>query len=151
MRERSLILFMALLLAACGSDSPAGPNAGGNGNMSARIDGESWSSVMEQVSFSAGAIIVAGADGAGRAIGMGWREEGVGSYTIGPGELANANFTSGAALWNASAQQGSGTVVVTARSPNRVAGTFSFTLEPVPNTDATGTRSVTQGTFDLTF
>lgn len=151
MHNRTATFFMALLVAAgCGSDDPAGLDTGA-GNMSARIDGEAWSSAMEQVAFSANVIAVAGSDAAGRALGMAWVDEGAGTYTIEPGEVANANYSAGSALWIANAHQGIGTVVVTTRSPGRVTGTFTFTLEPVPNTAATGTRSVTQGVFDVTY
>lgn len=151
MRNRTATLFMALLFGAgCGSGDPAGLNTDG-GNMSARIDGEAWSSVMAQVAVSANVIAVAGSDVAGRAMGMAWLDEGTGTYTIEPGEVANANFSTGGAVWVANAHQGGGTVVVTARSPGRIAGTFSFTLDPVPNTAAAGTRSVTQGVFDVRY
>jgi hypothetical protein len=149
-RFTALALGLILLATGCGSDNPAGP-LGGTGNMSARVDGDNWVSVMEHAVVSGNLIAVAGSDAAARALGIAWADEGIGSYVIGPGTNANGNFSVGSALWTAGAHQGGGTINVTARTESRVAGNFTLTLEPVPNTDATGTRTVTQGTFDVSF
>ena len=65
----------------------------------------------------------------------------------GPGGLGDNNLNT----WSASSAQGSGSIVVTTLTPTRVVGTFSFVLQPDVATGASGTRTVTEGRFDLTY
>jgi hypothetical protein len=150
------VMSLLLFVAGCGgSDNPAGPNdpaGGGSGPMSARIDGAQWNAQMAfAVGSASGSVIaVSGADITGRAVGVAWLDEGLGTYTIGPTTPANGVLNEGTGSWTTTGQ-GSGTIVVTTRTPTRVAGTFTLTVGAIPNTTATGTRNITNGVFNVAF
>lgn len=76
---------------------------------------------------------------------------GTGSYVLGPASAANAMLLIGnpAAGWQAGVGIGSGTITITTLTSTRAVGTFLFMLAAVPGTGATGTRSVTEGSFDV--
>jgi hypothetical protein len=156
-RHLAALLMLTLAGTACGgSDGPAGPGGLGgpnNGTFTARIDNTSWAATI---------ILPAYTDIAGGASGIGagsptftvsWAHidnQQPGTYTIGQSIGFNASVTQGSAMWAANAQQGSGTLSITTRTPNRVAGTFSFTMPPAPGSSATGTKQITNGQFDVT-
>lgn len=160
MRRRLAALLMLALAAACGSDGPAGPGDGGkltNGFFRATVSGSSFNAlaanVLEASTGTGGTILSIGAGGANNtAMGMAWIDEGVGTYTINQSLGANATYTQpGGQGWLASAgSAGSGSITITLRTANRVAGTFNFVLVPVGGS-ATGTLAITNGSFDLTF
>jgi len=75
----------------------------------------------------------------------------VGTTNIGATSPTNALYTVGPALWVASVVGGSGSVTITALTANSVTGTFSLVLIPQSGTTATGNRTVTNGSFSLTF
>src|SRR5690606_39515449 len=147
-------LLLALALTACGKDATE-PGVQGNGDarMSARIDGQTWSASLALAAggSQAGAVVaVSGSDQAQRTIAFAFVSAGTGTYEIGPGAPTNALFSQGSAQWQAAGGQGSGTITVTTLTAERIAGTFEFTAEPAGG-GATGTRVVTQGTFDVEF
>ena len=78
---------------------------------------------------------------------------GTGTYTLGPLNPANAQMQVGspAAGWQAGVGIGSGTITLTTLTNTTAAGTFSFTLAAVPGSGATGTKSITEGSFNVTF
>jgi hypothetical protein len=158
--QRLFAAAIVLLAVGCGSkNSPTSPPppAGSAGSMSARIDGVPWSSRFITVSPQ-GAITALGADGSPSLLMIG--ESALGTYRIAPGQLP---------LWTAILYQsvpggptwlaglfnvGSGSVEITTASATRLAGTFSFVLHPPPpgipfGTGAIGTKTVTEGTFDV--
>lgn len=53
--------------------------------------------------------------------------------------------------WSSTADGAAGTVIVTSVTASRCAGSFSFTIPPIPGTDATDPISVTDGFFDVGF
>lgn len=144
------ILVVLVAIAACGSDDPAGPSGAA---MSARIDGVAWASDQGAQSLrQSGVISLAGTGSGNITLAFAWFDEGTGTYTIGTDVGVNANLTVGATGgWLATTTLGSGSIVVTNVTDSRVAGTFSFTLEPVSSTGATGTRTITNGSFDVAF
>jgi hypothetical protein len=152
------VLLVLAFVVGCGSDSPAGPGGPGgpaNGSMTAQIDGTGWSATVitpaMAASGSGGASVISGGSPAG-AIAFAWFDEGPGTYTIPTsiGFNGNMNVASGA-TWSASHAQGSGTLVVTTRTANRIVGTFQFVMHPAPNSGVTGTRTISSGAFDITF
>lgn len=148
MRIATVGLCILLLAAAgCGSDSPAGPGSG-DGDLSARIDGQQWMATQVFAQASQGAIAVSGGRGQ-EVLSFAWIDEGTGTYTIGSAVGTNGNFTTPNAGWLAVTTLGSGSIVVTTRTADRVAGTFSFTLVPAQGTQATGERVITNGVFDV--
>ncbi len=153
MRTRSaLAVPVAILLAACGSDGPTGPAPLANGTYSARIDGGEFNAMSAAVIGGAGGLYsLGGGNAAGQTIGFAWLDVGPGTYVIGGAATTIASHTHSGQTWSASTAQGSGSIVVTTSTSTRVAGTFSFVLPPDAASGATGTRTITQGVFDLTY
>jgi len=159
---RAKTLFCAMLLVAglaCGGDSTTGP--GGNNNnlanlpLSAVINGVQWGSPVPSVSYNSNNSIlaIAGVDLAITAsISFGVRAQVPGVYS-----LAYQNPVGGSAIitmggkgWGTAFQGGTGTLTITALTTHRVTGTFTFTAAPASG-GATGTVTVTNGKFDITY
>lgn len=152
---RILKLAAAACLAlsmACGSSNPTGPGNPTltNGTFTATVNGSSFSAISATVVATGQITSIGTANAAGQGLGFAWIEGGVGTYTFSATNPANANFSQGGATWTAGASGGSGTITITTRTANRVAGSFSFQLNPVTNSGATGNRTVS-GNFDLTY
>jgi hypothetical protein len=150
----SCALALAATLVGCGSDSSTGPgdDLPTNGSMSARIDGTQWTAnVGIHAVRATGAIGFAGSDGQ-TLVSLGVAG-GVGVHAIGGVTGANGTVTTSDSQrsWSAVSNKGSGTITITTLTEERVAGTFSFTAPPVETTDASGTRVVTEGVFDIRF
>ena len=143
---RAIVLLLAVGLAACGSDNPVGP--GGEANMSARIDGQAWSPSFATATVpptASGFAAVSGSDGT-TTIAFAFPGA-TGTYEIGTSIGANASLMIGSTAWVATTSLGSGTIVVTTLTSDRVAGTFQFNVTANGATPAT--RSVTNGQFDI--
>ena len=156
----AILLVTVLLVTGCGGDddpaSPGGGNGGGNPtgvNMSATVDGGAWQAVTANAINNSGIIAVGSSNVNGdTGIGFGFQDNGTGTYTIGPGQITNANITSvSGSSWSANGGTGSGSIVVTTLTADRIAGTFQFTAERLIGTGTPATRVVTNGTFDLEF
>ncbi|MDX2473717.1 MAG: hypothetical protein QNL91_08390 [Candidatus Krumholzibacteria bacterium] len=158
-RQISVLMTMLLLglltLGGCGSDDdPADPGGGGGGGIggtvTATVNGESFSAAVVQGVRNGGIIGVGSSNvGAELAIGFGWLDTGEPSYTISVGSAANGTvIKAGGGTWQASGDQGSGTIFVETLTATRVAGTFSFTAVVVGTTGSPATMNVTNGTFD---
>jgi len=156
MRSLVTLTAVAVLFGGCGTD-PISPDNGDtplvNGSMSAKVDGDSWvANSALTVAYTGGILAFAGSDASMLTIGMGFIPTGPGTYSIGPSEPTNANLSEGTVhSWAASSSMGSGSVTLTSFTENSASGTFSFTVEPVTTTGATGSRLVTEGMFDVTF
>ncbi len=131
---------------------------GGRGSMSAKIDGGSWNSVsISTATYSNGTLSFGGVDNitSPRVLAIAVRAGEAGTFRIGQSASdanANALLTIGGSVWQAvSVAGGSGTIVITSLTTTGASGTFSFTLNAVPQTSATGTKTVTDGTFNVTF
>ena len=152
-----------------GSNPPPGtspsctvPGTPATGTMTATIDGVAWRAVCVAVSLTVqGVISIAGGEPTtpttGTTIGFA-APRSVGSTSIGPLSPTNALLTvGGGSLWQSALNNGSGTVTFTtltttnAAGANNAVGTFSFTMTPQSGTTATGTKVVTNGTFNVTF
>lgn len=152
MRKRfAVAVSFAMLLAACGSNEPTGPAPLANGTYRAKIDGADFNATSAAVIGGAGGLYsLGGGNASGRTVGFAWIDAGPGTYVIGTGATVGTHTYQGQ-TWSASSAQGSGSIVVTTSTSTRVAGTFSFVLQPDVASGATGTRTVTQGVFDLTY
>jgi hypothetical protein len=148
-----LVAVLLLVLAGCGKDrDPTGPNQPGgavNGTMTATIDGTPWSATIITPGITGGISAIGGSDGT-RTMAFAWVEGGTGTYQVGSSVGFNANLTIAGGTWVANATGGTGTLVVTSRTANRIVGTFNFTMNASAG-GATGTRNVTQGAFNITF
>jgi hypothetical protein len=127
---------------------------GGKGSISARVDGSAWTSTVTAAQYSNGSLIISGADTSSptRAFGLGVTAGAPGTYqaTL-PSPAASASWTVGSATWQASLVGGSGSVTITSLTSTGASGTFSFSLVPIPGTSASGNKTVTDGTFNVTF
>ena len=158
MRTLMRVATPVLLLAAigCGGDN-TGPNGQTNGDMTAKIDGASFTSVTTLAQRNAGGnagtiIAVSGADSHGTGLGFAFVDAGVGSYPIGGLTATNATVLDATGkVWTAGATGGSGTLTITALDATHVAGTFAYSAVASAGTGATGTKAVTEGVFDVTF
>jgi len=106
------------------------------------------------ITTSGGGISALGSGSPTVSIAFAWQDQlTTGTWTIGGSGQSvgfNANMTQGNQQWVAGIQGGSGTMTITTRTANRVAGTFSFTM--VPSGGGTGSpRQVTNGQFNVTF
>ena len=155
-----VLILVLFLVAGCGGDddNPADPGGGNGGGtngvkMSATVDGSAWQAVTAYALNNGGIVAVGSSNENGETgIGFGFQDNGTGTYTIGPGLIPNANITSlGGTSWSASSSNGSGTIVVTTLTADRIAGTFEFIAERITGTGEPATRTVTNGTFDLEF
>ncbi len=150
---------LTLALFACGGDS-TGPGDGGSGSsfFKATIAGAAWSSDagVESVGVPLtlpGLYVMTGTKlGGGYTLVLSlYNIDATGTYPMGVGLTAVggsaivSNLTGG---WSTPLSGQAGTLTVTAISDSRIAGTFSFDAEPLTGS-ATGTLSVTGGSFDL--
>lgn len=160
MLDRSMLTpFVVLLtLAGCGS-SPSGPGDGGGDTspFTAQIDGTAWSGLSFTTSGNGsanGTFTLIGAATSPTQISMSLTLFNIGApgtYPLGVGSTVpggTAIVTSGVQSWWTPLSGAAGTVTVTAVSATRITGTFSFVATPFSG-GATGSRTVTQGRFDL--
>ena len=162
--SRPVLLLLLLLTAGCGgSDDPAGPDGGGGDNtFTATIDGQAWASDTNLIGVSGsasptrtGTLTLSGyQSSSGRAITLSL------SFFIGPASQplgVNVGTTPGgvgtvlvaADSWLTPLSGAAGFVTLTARTDERIAGTFHFTADALAGA-VPATRSVTAGAFDIT-
>jgi hypothetical protein len=155
-RPSAALAALLLLVAACGDD-PAAPDAG-DSRMSARIDGTAWTSDP----LPGSDVVIHALPGAyqidGRRIAGGsamtmtlYNVRGPGTYPLGVGPTGVgglAQYIEAGSGWATPLSGASGSVTVSTLSETAIAGTFSFTAEPIVG-GATGTRSATEGRFDF--
>jgi Family of unknown function (DUF6252) len=154
------LLIVALSISGCASNNgsfssgggtPTGPGSGSNA-MSAQINGVQWTASSIVASYSNGTLSITGSDNL-TTLGIGVAATGPGSVTS--GTTANLATTNQPGTWQAGPNGGSGTVTITTLittfNPRSAAGAFSFTLVPTPGSGATGTKTVANGTFNVSF
>lgn len=168
LRGRRVVMVGAALLVACGGGGSTGPdddddddnNGGGNGNprFTATVDGAPFTASAGAGSILAiqhapksGGYLVSGQSGTGTILltlnyitGPGTFPLGVDAVTV-PGGFAGITTSVGG--WTTPISGAAGTVTITALTPTRIAGTFSFTGSLTTGGD-TGTKTVTAGQFD---
>jgi hypothetical protein len=135
---------------AC-SNYDTGPS--GNGTISASIDGASWSaSSSVQASYITYALIIDGIDSQARQINLFLPNVmATGSFALDAGQPAVAEVSFGFQTWSTAMTGGTGSVTLTTLSGSHAIGTFSFTASPNAQSGATGTKVVTNGTFDIRY
>ncbi len=146
---------------ACGGSGPAAPTGGGSGLLSATINGTAWSSQPQLIQAPTpqkeGHYPLYGAQLVGNSTnGMQLNLVGIqgpGTYPLGTaGGVSGGTIAvnEGSAVWVTPISGAAGTVTITALTSTRAAGTFQFVAEPAPGSaGATGTRTVTNGKFDI--
>jgi hypothetical protein len=157
---RGSAMLLLAFVTACGDGGPTEPAGNGKGSITARVDGSAWNgSAAAIASRSTGFIAVGGTAGSQSNITFAFPADGAGTYSIPNAVGMNFNYSefSTGHVWQALAMGatlggiGSGTVTVTTLTAERVAGTFAFTAPAAANSSATGSRTVTNGVFDIRF
>ena len=157
-RVQVLALVATLTALGCGGggdddNNPTGPSSCGatNGTVTAQINGASWCATgtitvsRQQTDF----IGVAGSGFAGNTayalvIGIG-NATGDGSSLI----IGGSTTGGSAAGWGTAFSGGSGNVIITSLTSNRIVGTFAATA--VSSSGSGGNLVVTSGRFDVTY
>lgn len=167
----SALLAVVLACVSCGGeDNPAGPGDGGGGGggggggnvFTATIDGQPWKADGNLIFVTGnatptrqGALLITGSQASsGITLGLNL------AFIIGPATQplgVNAGTTPGGTVtitdspdvWMTPLNGAAGFVTITARTATRIAGTFHCTAATLPPA-AAGTRSVTDGKFDIT-
>lgn len=163
-RASSVIAALALVVvSACGGGKddnadPTGPDgntaATGDGNVRMTVNGVSWrsSKAGDHVTRN-GQFYGVGTVNPPYALVLGIGNvtgPGTFSLSLATGNGSSAIISNATGGWGTAFSGGTGTVVVTVLTANRIAGTFSF--DAVPGSGAaTGTMQVRNGSFDLTF
>ncbi|HEY4100364.1 MAG TPA: hypothetical protein VGM20_05765 [Gemmatimonadales bacterium] len=155
----ALALSALVTTAGCSSsDSTTGPGGGGgpqgNFGMSATINGQAWAAAAKpSVAVSNGIFAMAGLNltyGISMAV---VQATGPGTYSLTylntPGSSGIVASGTGGG-WDTYAPGGSGSVTFTTFTSNHVVGTFSMVAAAVSG-GATGTLTVTNGAFDVTY
>lgn len=122
--------------------------------MTANIDGQNWASsdfALQAQVGQFGVIYVQGSQFGRTMILTLYNIDQTGTYDLGMGATnvgGLAQVTDVQGTWTTPLSGQAGTVTISTLTPTRIAGTFSFDAEPFTG-GATGTRSVTQGQFDM--
>jgi hypothetical protein len=124
--------------------------------MSADINGVRWTADCFGVVLTSATIAISAVDlnGTAQILGLGTtRAIGTGTVGLPSATTGHLGFVKAGDIrsWGAQLNTGSGTVQITALTNSSVAGTFNFVMEPFSGSGATGTKTVTNGTFNLTF
>ena len=159
----------ALLLSSCGGGGNPPPGGGGSGpGFRATIDGQGWQA--ESIGSSAaavpgvpGSLVIVGAQTSGgltRGLTLTlYNIASTGTYPLGVssdvfggiGLVGEGSGSGNAQSWITDNTGAAGTITLTNLSGGRIAGTFSFIASPGHSNTVGGTRTVTDGSFDLAF
>ncbi|MCC7009738.1 MAG: hypothetical protein IT184_13095 [Acidobacteria bacterium] len=146
-------------LSGCGDgNSPTSPG-GGSATITAIVDGQAWASAAaaRAETDQAGRLTIVGSRTAGLAgdtltIVVGY-VTGPGTYPLGVNHISTsggiATFSQGTTSWNTPLSGASGSITISSLTAARVAGTFQFTA--TATAPATGTKTISSGTFDVPF
>jgi hypothetical protein len=157
------ILAAALLVARCGASttSPSSPGSCGtvstaHGTISAQLDGAAWSGTVTAIINANHIVSIAGSDGCSPAS--------VITFALLPGTFQPATFNLSDAsglnsilsigpinLWVANITGGTGKVTFTTLTTAAAIGTFQFSYVAAATSGASGTHTVTNGVFNVTF
>jgi hypothetical protein len=129
--------------------------------MTAKIDGQVWSPLTQYVTAQTvpnapgtfllqGSVILSASDALTIQITL-YNVAGTGTYALGVGPTVfggSAAVSKAVGSWGTQLTGSAGTITLTALTPTRIAGTFEFSATPLVG-PVTGTKSVTDGQFDL--
>ena len=147
--------LVLLLAAGCGGDDddPLDVNPNDNGSMTARVDGAAFTAFSVAGTFNGSVLAVSGIQiSPSQGLTIGVATTAPGTFTVGTGSSGvNGIYVSGNSSWSAAGNIGSGTVIITTLSSTRAVGSFNFVMQAQAGSGATGTRTITQGAFDVRF
>ncbi|NNF28191.1 MAG: hypothetical protein HKO53_13885 [Gemmatimonadetes bacterium] len=155
-RLLTLSCILAFGAVACSSsDSPTDPT-GASGTFTATVDGQPWNGQIEatRTGYNGFVFGVVGVDGGiGIALSVNTSDpdnQAPGTIDLTSGSVG-AEISEGGDIWYAVGSGGSGTLNLNSLDENGASGTFSFVAGPVGGSAPDGTRSITNGSFNLTF
>ncbi len=160
-------LLVAVPTAGCGGGSspsapsnpntnPGNTNPGPGGTFSGTIDGTAWSaSAGVSAQLTNNILSIGGSDNRTLFAFAVTINRGTGTYQTGVIDPQNVvtstlSVSGSPGAWASSATSGRGSVTVASFTSTTAAGTFALTLDAVPGTGATGTKTV-NGTFNVTY
>lgn len=151
LKKLMLFLFVAVLT-SCSNSSDEELGITGEGILTAKVDGQTWSSLKATVgaTVSNNVLAVQGSTSNGEYIRFNiMNYTGVGTYKTGD-NLSNANSISYGTIdpivaWVSTFNLGSGTIEITEDTATTVTGTFSFS--GINSSANNSTKTVTEGTF----
>ena len=161
--RHALALLAAISLVACGGDSGTGPNPNGSGGtITATVDGSTWAppSTLVQAAYGNNTFALGGT-----VTGTPNRQinitvsgvSGPGTFDLGPANpaaLALLTFSTGSSsvsTWTTALSPATGSITFSTLTATGAQGSFQFTGQATPGTSATGQKSVTSGSFNVTF
>jgi hypothetical protein len=160
-------ITLGVISVACGGSSSTSPSAPSAGNstpaptssgpsLSFRLDGNLVTATSVTAAFVNGIFTLGGGVPASNitfSLGLTPTATQTGSYPLGPLSGTNALLQIGNPVqgWNGGVGIGSGSVTITNFTPTSASGTFTLNLAAVPGTGATGTKVITEGSFNVTF
>jgi hypothetical protein len=156
-----------VFLSACGGSDSSGPSGGSSG-FTAKIDGQSWEALPISIAAQAiagvpGGVLLTGSQTTGavsRALTISlFNITGPGTYALGVssevfggiGQVGEGTGGGNSNSWITENTGTAGTITITKLSGGRIAGTFSYVADPGQQNTVGGTRTVTEGKFDLEF
>ena len=170
MTYRNVLVVACLsFTTACGSDSPPTsptPGSGGSGTVTAVVDGVQYTSGTSSGSVTAQNNTTSVVVGSRNAASTSFLSFILGSPSVGTVALSpvtissftffTANGDTTTASWTAAGSpgQGSGTYTIATMTAAGMSGTFAFSAPPTTGGlgyGATGTKVITNGTFNVTF
>lgn len=167
-RSVAPLLCGMLLLSACGNDKDDDNTAAGDGTVTWTHNGQTYTSTTFSSAIVDGTnkLLITGSSADMKntvSLGLqGIATKGAGTYDLRKGSVVDdlpvgaLTLTSGNtgstynSLYGPAASNGTITVTQYDKAGQKISGTFSFTAGAVPNTSATGTQAVTNGSFSFT-
>ena len=150
------LVFLALMVAtatvaACGDDGGNPPV--GAGNVSATVEGSAFTGSLAVTSSRTATVLAVGAVGSNnRQIAIFLTGvTSTGAVAVGAGSSSYAQYSDASQQWVSNLTGGSGTVNLTTLTTTHAAGTFTFTGAALATSGASGTKSVTSGSFDVSY
>jgi len=147
-----VVLISSIAFTSCKKDDDTGDPSTGNGSMTLKHAGTSWSaSLAVQAVNTNGVINVTGSDSEARqaAITL-FGVSSPGTYKIEMGAQHSGRWTEGAdpsQTYVSNGVIGTGTITITELSDTKIKGSFSFEAFNTAQTS----KSITEGAFDVTF
>lgn len=151
--QRIISLFcLAVIVIATGCGGDDNPtNTTANGSVSAKVNGSAWSATTVQATYQSSVLGIGGSQISGaenKQINISGLVAGPGTYQLGLISPINISYTEGSAANVKIFTAKSGTLKVDQISASGAKGSFSVEAQ---DQAATGTRSITEGAFDVKF
>jgi hypothetical protein len=161
LRASAPAVFLLVVLHGCSSGNStltSGTNSGpttptpSSSSMTAQINGVAWTATSVVVTYANGILTITGTDNT-TTLGIGVAATGPATVTIGLTAILTIAGQPGS--WQAAVTNGSGSItlatLVTTGSARSASGTFLFNLVATPGSGSSGTKTISGGTFNVSF